>query len=194
MYLRVSDCVAEQALLQYVRLVTGIVTVPVTVADDCFCNSTLLYVRGTDKTKLLPPAVQATSAGRQQAAALREVLREEALAEVTSCVADKKSSSNERAEWIAVARSLIEGCFIEQDTATLLCGYLGVTIYVIAHADNDHLQITKYAGEALCHMQFKCTMAMPAAAFTSNCNNMLYSWWRCVSIASHQVRPCITCI
>ncbi|KAL0018482.1 hypothetical protein WJX77_009982 [Trebouxia sp. C0004] len=97
-----------------------------------------------DKTKLLPPAVQASSAGRQQAAALREVLRQEAWAEVTSCVADEKSTSDERAGWVAAARSLIEGCFIEQDTATLLCGY-SVTIYVIAHADVDHLQVTKYA-------------------------------------------------
>ncbi len=138
----------------------------VTAADDCFCNSTLLYALGTDKTKLLPPAVQARSAGRQQAAALREVLREEALAEVMSCVADEKSSDAELTEWGAVARSLIEGCFIEQDTATLLCSHLGVTIYVIAHAEIDHLQVTKYAGEALHHMQLKCMVAMPAASCT----------------------------
>ena len=63
---------------------------------------------------------------------------------------DSDSTADETAEWAAVGKSLNPGRFIEQDTAHLLCEYLGVTVYVIAHIDNfDHLQVTKCAGESL---------------------------------------------
>ncbi len=68
-----------------------------------------------------------------------------------SCLSDSGSSKNELRQWADVAKSLNKGSFIEQDTAILLCGHLGVTIYVIANAEYDHLQVTKYAGEALQH-------------------------------------------
>ncbi len=97
----------------------------------------------------LPEAVQQSGAGQQQAAALREELFVEAQAEVLSCATDPESSPNELAEWGAVAKSLNKGCFVEQDTATLLSVLLGVTVYVISNGDIDYLQVTKYAGEAL---------------------------------------------
>ena len=108
---------------------------------------------GTDKAELLPPAVQASSAGQQQAAALREALHVEVKAQVMSCMNAENGSTSELTAWGVVGNSLHKGRFIEQDIATLLSGLLGVTIYVIAHTDAiDHLQVTKYVGEALFHM------------------------------------------
>lgn len=127
------------------------VIVLLTAVGDCFCNCALLYGHGTDKTKMLPQAVQDSSAGQQQAAELRETLRAEAKAQVATCLDDAKSTAAELREKGDVARSLIKGGFIEQDTAMLLCGPLHVTIYVIAHAATDHFQVTKYAGETLFH-------------------------------------------
>ena len=58
------------------------------------------------------------------------------------------SSSREASEWVAVFKSLHKGRFVEQDTAFLLSTMLHVTVYVIANGGSDHLQVTKYAGEA----------------------------------------------
>ena len=104
----------------------------------------------------MPEAVQHSGAGQKQAAALRQALCAEAQAQVFSCLTDPESSKTELAEWGVVAKSLNEGCFVEQDTATLLSGLLGVTVYVIANTNYDHLQVTKYAGELLHCMQSKC--------------------------------------
>ncbi|KAL0019148.1 hypothetical protein WJX77_006718 [Trebouxia sp. C0004] len=62
-----------------------------------------------------------------------------------SATARCSASTAELTQWSEVAKSLNKGCFVEQDTATLLCGHLGVIMYVIANADIDHLQVTKCA-------------------------------------------------
>ncbi|DBB05694.1 TPA: hypothetical protein ACH3X1_012303 [Trebouxia sp. C0004] len=80
----------------------------------------------------------------RRAAALRQALCVESQAEVLSCLTDSHSSRAELTAWGDVAKSLNKGCFVEQDTATLLCGILGVAIYFIANAGID-LQVTKYA-------------------------------------------------
>ncbi|DBB02991.1 TPA: hypothetical protein ACH3X1_013580 [Trebouxia sp. C0004] len=93
---------------------------------------------------MLPQAVQDSCAGQQQAAALRDAFRVETHAEVASALSAAASTA-ELTQWSEVAKSLNKGCFVEQDTATLLCGHLGVIMYVIANADIDHLQVTKCA-------------------------------------------------
>ena len=119
---------------------------PLAAADECFCNCTLLYARATDRIKTLSQAVQESHEGVQQAAALREALRVEAQAEVMGCLTDSNSTRSELTTWGDIAKSLNKECFVEQDTANLLCGILGVTIYIIGNGRLDNLSVTKYAG------------------------------------------------
>ena len=125
-------------------------------ADDCFCNSTLMYALGAGKLTALPAAVQSHGAGQQQAAELRQTLCSEARAQVQHCLDDPDSSSREASEWVAVFKSLHKGRFVEQDTAFLLSTMLHVTVYVIANGGSDHLQVTKYAGEARHCIVMRC--------------------------------------
>ena len=89
---------------------------PAFAADECFCNSTLLYARGTGKMTALTEAVQLNGVGQQQAVELRHASHAEARTQVNNFM-DANSSSTELAEWGAVAKSLNKGCFVEQEMA-----------------------------------------------------------------------------
>ena len=66
----------------------------------------------------LPAAVQQ---GTDKGAAFWQVLREEALFQITSCLNEPNYDSSELVEWNAVIKSLAPGSIVEQGAATLLC-------------------------------------------------------------------------
>ncbi|DBA73826.1 TPA: hypothetical protein ACH3X2_009613 [Trebouxia sp. C0005] len=98
------------------------------------------------KMGALPAAVQQ---GPDKGAAFRQLLQEDALFQMKSCLDEPTYDSSELMGWKAVTQSLALGSIVDQDAATLLCSLYRWTVYVISNPGNtglDHIRVIKYTG------------------------------------------------
>ena len=96
----------------------------------------------------LPAAVQQ---GPDKGAAFRQLLQEDALFQMKSCLDEPTYDSSELMGWKAVTQSLALGSIVDQDAATLLCSLYRWTVYVISNPGNtglDHIRVIKYTGDS----------------------------------------------